>query len=386
MSLDAAGPASQASVQVVPVVNAREQRRFIRFPESIYGPDSAWIAPLHFERRQLLSRRNPVFQHLRWQGWIAYREGQPVGRISAQIDALHLERYQDATGYFGMLEAEDRAETFLALTGAAEEWLREQGLRQVRGPFNLSINEECGLLVEGFDIPPVVMTGHARPYYGARLEESGYLPAKDMLAYLIDAGFTHPPLMRKLVAEFSDRVRLRPLRSRQLKEDLSLLRDIFNDAWSENWGFVPFTEAEFQALGKNLRALVDNDFIQIAEVDGEPAAMMVILPNLNEAIQDLKGRLLPFGWAKLLWRLKVDYPRSARIPLMGVRKRYQRTRLGVALAFMVIGACQGSALRRRIQATEMSWILEDNHGLRHIIESLGGKAYKRYRLYQKSLL
>lgn len=376
----------QASIRVTPVTKAGDRRRFIRVPEGIYGSDSAWIPPLRLERRYSLSRRNPVFQHLHWQGWIAYREGRPVGRISAQIDSLHLERYQDATGYFGLLEAENRAETFSALTGTAERWLREQGMRRVHGPFNLSINEECGLLVEGFDTPPVVMMGHARPYYGTRLEESGYVPAKDLLAYLIDAGFTHPPIMQRLAAEFAGRVRLRPLRSRYLKAEMSLLRDIFNDAWSENWGFVPFTEAEFQELGNNLRALVEDDFVQIAEVDGEPAAMMVVLPNLNEVIRDLKGRLLPLGWAKILWRLKVRYPRSARIPLMGVRKRYQRTRLGMALAFMVIGACQGPGLRRRIRNTEMSWILEDNVSTRRIIEALGGRAYKRYRLYQKRLV
>ncbi len=360
--------------------------RFIRVPVGIFASDPAWIAPLRIERRLHLSPgSNPYFQHARWQAWIAWRGQVPVGRISAQIDELHLERYGDATGFFGMLDAEDREETFAALLGTAEQWLRERGMRRVRGPFNLSINEEMGLLVEGFDTPPVFMMGHARPYYGTHVERLGYRKAVDTLAYMITPEFEASPVMRRLIAASAHRIRVRPLDRKRFDAEIALLRDIFNDAWAENWGFLPFTAAEFHELGRNLRFLVAPELIQIAEVDGEAAAFMVVIPNINEAIRDLGGRLFPTGWAKLLWRLKVRYPSTARVPLMGVRRKYQRTRIGPALAFLVIAACRPPTRRRGVKAVELSWILEDNAGMRSIIESIGGHAYKRYRVYERQL-
>jgi hypothetical protein len=191
--------------------------------------------------------------------------------------------------------------------------------------------------------------------------------------------------MLKLAKKASSRIRIRQLQRKALKTELAVLRDIFNDAWSENWDFVPFTEAEFNEVGKAMTLLLDDDFIQIAEVDGEPAAMIIALPNVNEAIRDLDGRLLPLGWLKLLWRLKVSHPKSARVPLMGVLKQYQHSRLGPTLAFMVIDAVRKALIRRGVEDVELSWILEDNAGMRNIIESIGGTAYKRYRLYEKQL-
>ncbi|MEN8260897.1 MAG: N-acetyltransferase, partial [Pseudomonadota bacterium] len=226
---------------------------------------------------------------------------------------------------------------------------------------------------------------HARPYYGTRIDEQGYTRVKDLFAYLIRADFHRPAVMKALVKTAEAKARVRPLRRSHLKEDLAILRDIFNDAWSENWHFVPFTEQEFEYIGRSLMMLAHEDFVQIAEIDGEPVAMIAALPNINEAIHDLNGRLFPIGWAKLLWRLRVSCPRTARIPLMGVRKRFQNSRLGPGLAFLVINALREPAIRRSIQGVEMSWILEDNAGMRNIIETIGGVAYKRYRIYQKSI-
>jgi GNAT superfamily N-acetyltransferase len=284
-----------------------------------------------------------------------------------------------------LLEADDDAEVFAALLGTAEDWLRARGMSEVRGPFNLSINEECGLLVEGFDAPPMVMMGHARPYYAARLEQHGYVKAKDLLAYIVDIDFTFPPAAQRIIERERGQVTLRPIDFRHLDRDMAILRHIFNDAWAGNWGFVPFTEAEFRQLGQLVRWLVDPGFVQIAEIDGEPVAMIAVLPNLNEAIADLRGRLLPFGWAKLLWRLKVRHPKGVRVALMGVRQRLQRSRLGSALAMLVIDAARQTGLRRGVTQAEMSWILEDNRGMRSIIESLGSRCYKRYRIYGKAL-
>lgn len=359
--------------------------RFLRLPWSIYSDDPAWVPPLLLERRQHLSPRNPYFEHADCRFWMAWRGERPVGRISAQVDRLHLQRYGDAMGFFGMLEAEDDAETFGALTDAAEAWLRDRGMRRVRGPFNLSINDECGLLVEGFDTPPRIMMGHALPYYAERIEEQGYAREKFLLAYRIRADFPPTKAARSLLERMAGRVGVRPMRKSRFEEEMKIIREIFEDAWSQNWGFLPFTDREFEYLGRTLKLLVEEEFVQIAEVDGVPAAMMVAFPNLNEAIRDLDGRLFPFGWLKLLWRLKVRVPRTARVPLMGVRRRYQGTLLGAALAFLVIEAVRAPALARGIREAEMSWILEDNVGMRNVIESIGGTAYKRYCIYRKEL-
>ncbi|RLC27144.1 MAG: N-acetyltransferase [Deltaproteobacteria bacterium] len=374
-----------ASLRVERVEGRRGMGRFARVPWPVYADDPAWVPPLLMERRQFFSPRNPYFSHARCAFWIAYRGAVPVGRISAQVDALHLERYRDATGFFGMIEAEDDAGTFSALLGTAEDWLREKGMRRVLGPFNLSINQECGLLVDGFDAPPSIMMGHARPYFAHRIEEQGYRREKDLLAYLVEAGFAAPPLMRDLAERATADVRVRSLRKSRFSEDVEILQDIFEDAWSENWGFIPFTRAEFEHMAKDIRLLVDVSFVKIAEVRGRPAAMIVVLPNINEIIRDLDGRLFPLGWLRLLWRLKVKGTASARVPLMGVRKCYHDTLLGPILAFLVIDAVREPAQKSGIREVEMSWILEDNTGMRNIIEAVGGTVYKRYRIYGKDL-
>lgn len=372
-------------VRIEPINGSRDLRRFIRILWSIYGDDPAWIPPLLLERREQFSRRHPYFAHARCCFWLAYRGMKPVGRISAQIDALHEARYRDATGFFGLLEAEDEAETFHALLSTAEAWLRDQGMLRIRGPFNLSINQECGLLVEGYDTPPMIMMGHARPYYAGLLAAEGYQGVKDLLAYHVATHFTPPELMRVVLSRVAGAVRIRPMRRSRLSEEIGILREIYEDAWSANWGFIPFTEEEFRHLGHSLRLLVEDEYVQIAEVDGVPVAMIVAFPNVNEAISDLNGRLCPFGWLKLLWRLKVKHPKTARVALMGVRKRFQGTALGTALAFLLIDAVRGHSIRRGVQAVELSWVLEDNMPIRNMLAMIGGVPYKRYRIYEKAL-
>jgi hypothetical protein len=371
--------------QIEPVTCQRHLKEFIGVPWTIYRDDPHWVPPLLFEQKQRLTAKNPFFEHARWQAWVARQNGRPVGRISAQIDQLYQQRHDRKVGYFGMLEAGDDTELFTGLLGIAENWLRDQGIPRVCGPFNLSVNEECGLLVDGFDTPPCIMMGHARPYYSRQIEAAGYARAKDLLAYHIAPDFDAPRIMTRLAEKAAQQVKVRRLRRKQLRQELEVLRDIFNDAWFNNWGFVPFTEAEFADIGELLTLLVDDDFVQIAEINDRPVAMIVALPNINEIIRDLNGRLLPFGWLRLLWRLKVRYPTTARVPLMGVRREYQHTRLGPALAFMVIDAVRQGLIRRGIRSVELSWILEDNDGMRNIIETIGGRAYKRYRIYEKTL-
>ncbi|WP_025041230.1 hypothetical protein [Nitrosospira briensis] len=381
---DSSQPARQA-VTTHPVTSRNDIGVFIDVPWRIYADDPMWVPPLRLERRFHFSRFNPFFKHGEWQAWIAYRNNQPVGRISAQIDQLHRQRYGPETGHFGLFECIDDAEVAAVLVRAAEEWLAARHTRHVTGPFNLSINQECGVLVDGFDTPPMVMMPHSRRWYGRLLEEQGYQPVKDMLAYWVEVDFKVPRLMSALIAKFSDQVRLRPLRRDRFSEEMEILRDIFNDAWSENWGFVPFTKAEFAELGTSLRLLVPDDCIQIAEVDGVPSAFMVALPNLNEIFAELDGSLFPFGWVKLSRIKSRGAVRTGRIPLMGVRKQFHNTPLGMALAFMVIDAPKKLARAVGVEAVELSWVLEDNKPMRAVLDSLGCRQYKRYRIYGKTL-
>jgi len=379
-------PRVREALRVVPVQTARDLRRFIKVPWQIYANEPNWIPPLLLEQRHSLGKKNPFFEHARGQYWIAYRGAEPVGRISAQVDDLHIERYNDATGHFGLLEAVDDPEVFAALFGTAEAWLRDRGMERVVGPFNLSINGDIGLLVHGFDTPPMFLMSHGHPYYDARVTEQGYRKAKDVVAYLLDPSLAPPDVMLGSArrADHSGRIQIRPIRRPKLRQEMVVLSEIFNDAWSNNWNFVPFTPAEFDDLGDSLRLFVPPEFVQIAEVDGRPAAMIVIVPNVGECIRDLNGRLLPFGWARLLWRLKWRGPRSARVALLGVRKEYHRSTLATALAFGLINAVRQPVLDHRIERLELSWTLEDNHPMRRIKERIGARKYKTYRLYEKS--
>jgi len=377
---------SNTAVQIQEVSSKKDLKNFIRVPWGIYENDPNWVPPLIVERKESLSPKHPYFKHAVWRAWIAYRGGKPVGRISAQIDDLYLKQHNTKTGFFGLIEAPDDDEVFKALFETAENWLRDQGMQQISGPFNLSINQDLGILVEGFDSPPFIMTGHSPAYYGPAIERCGYQSIQDVLAYQIDYDtFTIPRVMQSLIKRSGDRMKVRSLNRKEKISELEVMRDIFNDAWQNNWHFTPFTREEFNAIGNEMLMIVPKDFIQIAEIDGEDAAFIVLLPNINEAIADLDGRLLPFGWAKLLWRLKFNLPKSARVPLMGVRQKYQNTRFGPALAYMTMKGVLDSGKTKGLTSVEMSWILDHNHGVRNIIESIGGEITKRYRLYDKEL-
>jgi len=377
---------STNDIKIRAVTDKKTLKTFIKVPWSIYQDDPSWIPPLLSERKEALSSKHPFFKHAKWKAWIACRNEKPVGRISAQIDQLHQERYQNGTGFFGLIEAPDDPAVFSALFGTAENWLRENGMQNAIGPFNLGINQELGILVEGFETPPRIMTTHSPRYYGAAIEACGYRPAQDMLAYELDINtYKSPASKDEVINRYQGRIKVRELDRKNKEVDFETMRDIFNDAWQENWNFVPFTREEFTAIGKELLMVVPHDFLQIAEIDGEPAGFIALLPDINEAVADLNGRLLPFGWAKLLWRLKVKFPKAARIPLMGVRKKHQNTIFGPAMAYMLIESVMWPGLARGGQRVEMSWILESNKPTRNIIEKFGGKLTKRYRMYEKVL-
>jgi hypothetical protein len=376
------------SVRIRPVEDRQALKQFLQLPAKLYERDPSWVQPLTFERLEHLDpHKNPYFEHAEVAYWLALRGDQPAGRISAQVDRLHLERYRDATGQFGFLEAADDPEVFGALFETAEAWLEARGLRRVTAPFSLSINDESGLLVDGFDTPPYLMMGHAARYYGPRVEERGYRKARDLIAYAFDVVAPPPPRARRMLERLSRGAGLsfRPIEMRRFDQELQTIVDIFNDAWSDNWAFVPMTPAEVRYMGKNLKPSVRAGHAWIGEVDGEAAAMTVTLPNVNEAIADLGGRLLPLGWAKLLWRLKVRGTRSARMPLMGVRRKYQGTPKGAALALGVIEAVRSWHAAHGAREAELSWVVEDNQPTHDIIRLVGGRPYKTYRVYEKAL-
>lgn len=373
-------------VEIRPVSTRAEMKRFIRLPEKLHRSDANYIAPLRFERQMAFSpKSNPLFAHMEAQFWIASRDGRDVGRISAQIERRAVELHGPC-GYFGCVAAENDPEIFAGLLRVAEEWLRSRGMTHIQGPFNLSINEEVGLLVDGFGTPPMLLMGHDLPYVGARLEEQGYGREKDLFAYLYDMDNDLPaPVRRMLDRPLPAQLVLRHIDLARLREEVGTVTEIFNDAWSGNWGFVPLSEAETDHLAKSLKPLLHQKLIWFVDVGGEPAGFIVCLPNLNEAIAGLDGKLLPFGWAKMLWRLKVKGVTTSRVPLMGVKRKFATGLVGSLLPFLLIDAVRREGRKLGYRQVELSWILDDNMPMRRINEALGGEAYKTYRVYGKSL-
>jgi hypothetical protein len=363
-------------------------KAFIGVTRRVYGGDPCWVQPLTLERLDHLNtRKNPFLDGIEACYWMVLFDGEPVGRISAQVNAGHLERYADATGHFGFLEAIDDEEVFELLVETAATWLRLRGIERMMGPFSLSINDETGTLVDGFDTPPYFMMPHGQPHYDGRLREQGFTKAKDLFAYRIDVQAPLPAMAVKMMERAGRNASLvvRPLDMARYVDEIRLIVDIFNDAWAENWGFVPFRDAEAQYLAKSIRPLVDGRCFAIAEIDGEPVAMVVTLPNLNAAIADLDGRLLPLGWAKLLWRLKVAGVKSWRMPLMGVKRAWHGTVKGSAAALGVLAAIRAYHAPRGVTEGELGWVLEDNTAIQRIIEAVGAIPYKTYRVYEKAI-
>ena len=374
-------------IEILPVTNEAEKARFVRVPMRLAAKDPKWVSPLIMERMEALTpKTNPLFEHMDWQLWIARKDGQDVGRISAQIDHLAPSDSGNPSGYFGMIHAEDDPEVFAALFAVAEAWLKDHGVKQALGPFNMSVNEETGLLIEGFDTPPMVMMGHDQPYVAGRIEALGYSKIKDVYAYKVDLTHDVPAAVRRRVDRaLPQGISLRQLNFKNYEPEVRAMTEIMNDAWSDNWGHTEITEAETRQLAKSMRPVINEKLVWFADIDGESAGFGVCLPNVNEAIRDLGGKLLPFGWATLLWRLKVSGVKTARVPLMGVKRKFARDFRGQLLPFLLIDRMRTEALKAGIEEVEMSWILEDNKPMRAIIEAAGSDRYKTYRIYQKQL-
>jgi hypothetical protein len=365
------------------VTRPSQRARFLTLPVQLYRDLPNFIPPLLMERREALSpRKNPYFTHAEAAMFLAKRGDQIVGRISAQHDRLGRDTRQ---AQFGLLAAIDDAAVVGALLGAAEGWARTRGFKTLSGPFNLSINESIGLLVDGFDTPPMMMTEHDPPYLARHVAAAGFETAFDVFGYLCDTARMPPGAEALLARGLPPGVTLRPMRPEALQADIASLVSIFNDAWADNRGFVPITEAEIDAMARQLKPLIEPDLIWFAERAGEPVAFAVCLRDLNHVIRDLGGRLLPVGWAKLLWRLKLRPVSRARVPLMGVRRDVAATLSGRLLPLFLVRRVQQAALDAGIDTVELSWVLEENQPMRHLAEAVGGRRYKTWRIFEKTL-
>ena len=377
-----------ASLSIRPIQSKADRKAFVDFAWEVYRDDPAWIPPLKDEVHGLLNpKKNPWFEHARAQLWLAERGGRIVGRISAQVDDLVLEHMGQGTGQWGMFEALD-AEAAAALIQTAEDWLREQRMIRSLGPFSLSIWDEPGLEIEGFEEPPTVMMGHHRPDYEKWVEAAGYDKSKDLLTYEVDITNWSDPTISRLIAmgEKNGRIRIRMVDKSRFDEEARVILGLLNDAWSDNWGFVPLTESEIAYAGKKLKPIIYKELVRIAEYDGEPVAFMITIPDMNALIKDLNGELFPFNWAKLLWRLRKPRTERARVPLMGVARKFHGSRLASQLAFMLIEFTRRDAVGTYgIKTGEFGWILEDNKGMLSIAELPGARINHRFRIYEKAL-
>jgi len=379
---------SSAPVTIRPVETKKDKKAFVDFAWEAYKGDPAWVPPLKDEVHGLITPgKNPWFEHGRAQLWLAERGGEVVGRISAQVDDLVQEHMGKGIGNWGFFDALD-GEAAAALIKTAEDWLRKQGMTTSLGPISLSIWDEPGLEIEGFAEPPTAMMGHHKPEYQPWIEAAGYTKAKDLVTYGLNIEHWEDPMIDRLIAmgERNPKIRIRMVDKSKFDQEAKLILNLLNDAWSNNWGYVPLTEAEIAYAGKKLKPIIFEELVRIAEVDGEPVAFMLTIPDINELTMDLNGELFPFNFIKLLWRLRKPRTRRLRVPLMGVAKKLHHTRLASQLAFMMIEYTRREGTKK-YGAThgEFGWILEDNKGMLSIAQLPGASINHRYRIYEKHL-
>ena len=382
-----------AKLTIRPVETKKDRKTFIDLPFRLYADDPNWVPPLKSEALGLITpEKNGWFSHAKAQLFLAEEDGRVVGRISAHIDTLALtmppeQGFGPGVGQWGLMEAE-RQDIFQALLARAEQWLRDEGMTRALGPISMSIWEEPGLLIDGYDHPPTIMMGHAKPEYRGWIEWAQYRPVKRLMTYEVDVTKQFPPIVQRIIksGEKNPRISVRNVDKTRFEEEAAIILSILNDAWRDNWGFVPLTPPEIKDVGVKLKPIVFNDLIRIAELDGKPVAFMITLPDLNEAIKPLNGSLLPFGWAKLLWWLRKPKVRTVRVPLMGVVKELQASRMASQLAFMMIEYIRRASVEHYdAKRAEIGWILDDNQGMRSIAETIESRVNKVYQVYERTL-
>ncbi|MCF6221524.1 MAG: hypothetical protein L3J65_10470 [Robiginitomaculum sp.] len=377
-------------ITIVSVTDKPQLKQFLDLPYDLYRGEANWIAPLRFERAvQIDPDKNPALIGVETQLFLAMQAGEVVGRIAAIKNPHHVEHHKDGAGHFGYFDCQPDPKIGQALMDAAAGWLSERGLTKIVGPYQYTIYEEVGLLVDGFYTPPVIMMPYGRADYPKMLEDMGFTKAVDMIAYWADihAGYPRPKIVDTMLANIENDpdITVRPMRKGKFLEEVQMAMEIFNDAWADNWGHVSLSDAQIKHMANELKPVISQDFFWVCEYKGEPAAFILMVPNVNEAIKDLDGKLLPFGWAKLLYRLKVKGVKSARIPLMGVRREFQRKRTGLSMAAFLSEKVFEMGRKHGYTHVEMGWILESNKSMIRIIEQALGVPYKTYRMYEKKI-
>jgi hypothetical protein len=383
----------KAEIVIVPVTDKRGRAAFVDCGRAFSDRLPHFVPQIRAEQIELVDpAKNPFFGHARVQLFIAMRGGTPVGRISAHIDELALampaeQGFGPGTGFFGYFDAEDEAVARMLLT-TAEGWLAGEGMTRVLGPISLSIWEEPGLLVKGQDHAPMLMMGHHPAHYAGWIEAAGYTRAKTLYTYDLDISKPFPPLVQRIVqsGHKNARINVRPVRKVDWDKEVATILGILNDAWSDNWGFVPFSPAEVAYAGKKLRPIIKEELNMIAELDGQPVAFMLTFPDVNDALAKIRGKLFPFGWITMLRWLRHPKGAGMRVPLMGVLKEFHSSRLASQLAFMMIEAIRQQANGKYGSVRgEIGWILEDNQGMVAIADTIQSTINREYAIYERKL-
>lgn len=375
-----------SEISIIEVSSAYDKKRFIEFPYELYKGNKYWVEPLRFDvKNNLDTMKNPFYKHARLKLWLAVSEGKVVGRIAGIINDNHNEFHSEKTGFFGFFECVNDKEVSRKLFDMAADFSRNEGMNVLRGPVNPSTNDECGLLIDSFDIPPVMLMPYNPEYYKDLVTYYGFLKAKDLLAFDIDRYvIKDEKMMQKLERVTSmimkkENITYRNVNLKDFKNEVQKVREIYNDAWSRNWGFVPMTEEEFNFIADHLKMIVDPDFIQFAEHNGKPIGFSLAVPDINLATKGLNGKLFPFGIFKFLSNKKKI--NRLRVIIMGVKKDYQKMGIDAGFYRDVIKAGD----RKSYIGAEISWVLEDNAAMRQTAEKLGARVYKTYRIFDKIL-
>jgi len=371
-------------VNIEEVNGAPDRNEFIRFPWKVYQDNPHWVPPLRSDIKFLLSeKKNPFFHHAEVACFLARKNGKAVGRIAAIIDYNHIKFHDEPVGFFGFFECLPDCAIARELLDTAASWLKERDIEIMRGPMNPSTNDECGFLLKGFDSPPMIMMTYTPPYYLDYMERCGLTKAKDLYAYISDlSDVAAGGRLEKVAAAVKRRVpglTVRPANMRQFPHEVEAVQEIYNSAWSNNWGFVPMTAAETESLAKRLKPLIVPELMIMAEVDGKPAAFFVAVPDYNQALGKINGVLGPLGIAKFLWySRKIS---AIRVMAMGVSEEFRKKGIEGLLYLESFKA----AVKKGYERAEMSWILEDNVLMQRGCELMGGKLYKKYRIYEKKI-
>ncbi|MDZ7720951.1 MAG: GNAT family N-acetyltransferase [Balneolaceae bacterium] len=365
------------------ITSEKERKEFIKFPYQHYSHNKYWVAPLLMEQKKLIDeKKNPFYNNAEIALFLAKLNGTISGRIAAIIDHRYNKFHQVKTGFFGFFESIDNQNTTNLLFKVAEDWLRDKGMKDVLGPSNPGMMDEIGILVDGFEKYPSILMPYHKPYYDKLVKTAGYEKEMDLLTYHVTQDNVDRDRAERAVQIVKKRIpdlEIRKINMRNIKEEIKIIREIFNETWKNNWGFIPLSQEEFDSLASDLKTIVDDDFAHIAEIGGKPIGFSIALPDYNQIFRNMNGRLFPFGIFKILWnRRKIDKVRTA---LMGVLPEYQGKGIDVLMHREAIQ----NGLKKGVDSSEVGWILENNIQMIRVAERLGGKLDKRYRMYGKKL-